>query len=119
MRCLPALSLVVALIALAGVAPVAWTAPAASAATEHRCGAADKGDLLGAQDVRAKGIGCTSARRLARHHSDTSGRDGDCSLAKSSCRLDGYTCRRSFFGNSGTRVRCSKGGKRVRFLYGT
>jgi hypothetical protein len=93
-------------------------ATSATGATEHSCGAAGT-DFLAAQGVYATGVSCTAARRLARRHSRMNGRIDVCALAKPSCRLDGYTCRRTFFGNSGTRVRCTKGAKRVRFFYGT
>jgi hypothetical protein len=55
---------------------------------------------------------------LARRHERTSGRGERCDLAEPSCRLDGYSCRRTFLGNSGTRVRCTRGEARVRFFYG-
>src|SRR3954462_341791 len=93
-------------------------ATAAPATTEKRCG-----DVPGAvdapQDVRALHVTCRRARALAKKHSLNSGRPDVCSLAAPKCVLDGWTCRRRFFGNSGTRVRCSKGIKRVRFFYGT
>lgn len=92
--------------------------PAAQARTERRCGDV-RGAVDAPQDVRALGVSCTTARRLAAHHTRTSGRNEQCALAKPSCRLDGWTCRRTFFGNSGTRVRCTKGDRRVRFFYGS
>jgi hypothetical protein len=91
---------------------------AAGARTEHRCGDV-RGAVDAPQDVRALGVSCTAARRLAARHSRHSGRNEVCALAKPSCGLDGWTCRRTFFGNSGTRVRCTKGDRRVRFFYGT
>lgn len=112
MRCLPALVAVITCIAIGGSTTVA------TAAREHSCGAAGA-DFFAAQGVYATGVSCTAARRLARRHSRMNGRNDVCALAKPSCRLDGYTCRRTFFGNSGTRVRCTKGAKRVRFFYGT
>jgi hypothetical protein len=107
----------VILVLLVGAGLVAG-AGTASAATERRCG-----DVPGAvdapQDVRARGVSCRRARSLARRHSRNSGRNDTCALAKPSCRLDGWTCRRSFFGNSGTRVRCTRGEAVARWFYGT
>jgi hypothetical protein len=111
-RCLPAFAAVITCAAI-GIRPIA-----ATGATEHSCGVAGPG-LQAAQGVHATGVSCTAARRLARRHSVRNGRNDACDLAKVSCRLDGYTCRRTFFGNSGTRVRCTQGAKRVRFFYGT
>jgi hypothetical protein len=102
---------------LAAFVLLAVAAPAASAAPERRCG-----DLPGAadapQDIRAAGVSCRRARSLARSHARHSGRGERCDLAKASCVLDGYRCHRTFFGNAGTRVRCTKGAKRVRFFFG-
>ena len=93
------------------------TATAAGAAGERRCG--DAGSAPDApQDVRATGVSCSHARSLARAHSRQNLRGQHCDLAKASCRLQGYTCTRTFFGDSGTRVRCSDGPRRVRFFYG-
>jgi hypothetical protein len=93
-------------------------APAASGSTERHCG-----DVPGAvdapQDVRAVAVSCRRARALARAHSNHNGRGERCDLAKASCVLDGFRCRRTFFGNSGTRVRCTRDAQRVRFFYGT
>ena len=111
-RCLPAFVVVLTCIAIGAAATVA------TGATEHSCGVAGT-RFQTAQGVHATGVSCTAARRLARRHSMRNGRNDTCDLAKPSCRLDGYTCRRTFFGNSGTRVRCAKGAKRVRFFYGT
>lgn len=114
MRRLP----LVAVLATAAAAVPSAALPTAHAATERRCG-----DVPGAvdapQDVRALRTSCAVARRLAAHHSRRSGRNEVCALAKPSCRLDGWTCRRTFFGNSGTRVRCTRGDRRVRFFYGS
>jgi hypothetical protein len=93
-------------------------ATSATGATEHSCGAAGT-DFLAAQGVYATGVSCIAARGLARRHSRMYGRNDVCALDKPSCLVDVYPCRLSFFGNSGTRVRCTKGAKRVRFFYGT
>ncbi|MEA2144404.1 MAG: hypothetical protein QOI64_2834 [Solirubrobacteraceae bacterium] len=111
-RRLPALAL------LLTCAAIGLPATGATGATEHSCGAAGTG-FDAPQGVYAGGVSCVSARRLARRHSRMNGRNDGCDLAKASCRLDGYVCRRTFFGNSGTRVRCTKAAKRVRFFYGT
>jgi hypothetical protein len=109
-RVLPPLLIgLVVLLALSGGAP---------AATERACGDV-AGSVQPPQDVRAVGVGCVAARRLARHHWRQSGRYDHCSLGKKACRLDGWRCTRRFFGNSGTRVRCTKGAARVRFFYGS
>ena len=96
---------------------LALAASGASGATERRCG-----DVPGAadapQDVRAVAVSCRRARSLARSHARRSGRGERCDLAKASCVLDGFRCRRTFFGNSGTRVRCTRDAQRVRFFYG-
>ena len=96
---------------------VALTAAPASAA-ERRCG-----DLAGAVDapqgIRAERASCTTARRLASRHSRNNGRNDVCALAKPSCRLGDWRCRRTFFGNSGTRVNCTRGSAHVRFFYGS
>ena len=106
------------LVLTAVVALLLVAVPAAPAATEKACD-----DVPGAvdapQDVRALNVGCTAARRLAKWHSNHSGRNERCSLAKKACTHDGWRCTRTFFGNSGTRVRCTKGSARVRFFYGS
>jgi hypothetical protein len=108
-------TVLLALVALAVLAATATAAPA----VENRCGdVVVKGLFDTPQDVRALGVSCRRAKRLARHHYRSSGRNETCDLAKPSCRLDGWTCRRTFFGNSGTRVRCTSGERRVRWFYG-
>src|SRR3954464_15428444 len=103
---------------LAALAALALAAPAlARAAAEKRCGDLSKAPDT-AQDIRAVGVSCASARSIARSHHRQVGAGERCDLRKSSCILSGYTCRRTFFGNSGTRVRCTKGPERVRFFYG-
>jgi hypothetical protein len=94
-------------------------ATAAPAAVEVRCGDVHSDSVQPPQDVRALGVSCRKAKRLARRHDASSGRYDHCSLAKPSCTLDGWKCRRTFFGNSGTRVRCTMDQKRVRFFYGS
>jgi hypothetical protein len=106
------LTLLAALAALAAVAPAL-----ARAAAERHCGDLSHAPDT-AQDIRALGVSCTSARSLARSHRRQVGAGERCDLKKSSCTLSGYRCRRTFFGNSGTRVRCTNGPKRVRFFYG-
>jgi hypothetical protein len=71
-----------------------------------------------AQNVRALNVSCRTAVSLARSHMRSRLAGQRCDLGKASCTLRGYTCRRTFFGNSGTRVRCTKGIHRVRFFYG-
>lgn len=99
------------------LAVLAVAAPATMAATERRCGDVSGGPSA-PQDVRATGVSCRRARSLARSHDRQSGRGERCDLAKTSCALEGFRCRRTFFGNSGTRVRCAEGAKLVRFFYG-
>jgi hypothetical protein len=84
---------------------------------ERRCGDVSTAPDT-AQDVRATNVTCRSAISLARRHMRTSRAGRRCDLRKASCTLRGYTCRRRFFGNSGTRVRCTKGIATVRFFYG-
>jgi len=91
----------------------------AGAATERHCG--DLGSLStpdAPQNVRALFVGCATARHLARRHWNRVGDGERCDLAAPACTLDGWRCRRTFFGNSGTRVRCTSGEARVRFIYG-
>ena len=106
-----------ALLALALFALLAAAAPAASGLRERRCGDV-AGPPSAPQGVRAAGVSCATAKRLARRHANRSGRGERCDLRKASCRLGGWRCRRTFFGNSGTRVRCIRGAARVRFFYG-
>ncbi len=102
---------------LATLAALAIAASTARAAAEKRCG-----DLSNApdsaQDIRALGVSCATARSIARRHHRRIDAGEACDLRKASCVLSGFTCRRTFFGNSGTRVRCTSGPKRVRFFYG-
>jgi hypothetical protein len=103
---------------LAALAALALAAPAlARAAAEKRCGDLNNAPDT-AQDIRATHVTCAKAKQLARHHMRTRDQGQRCDLRKASCVLDGYTCRRTFFGNSGTRVRCASGMKLVRFFYG-
>ena len=102
---------------LAALAALALAPALARAAAEKRCGDLSKAPDT-AQDIRALGVSCTSARSIARSHHRQVGAGERCDLRKSSCTLSGFTCRRTFFGNSGTRVRCMNGPKRVRFFYG-
>ena len=106
-----------ALVLAAVAALAALPASHALAATEQRCGAASSA-LTAAQDVRAIEVSCVQARRFARRFTARNGRNEVCDLAKRSCVLDRYTCHSSFLGNSGTRVRCAKGTKKIRFFYG-
>jgi hypothetical protein len=106
-----------ALLALALLLLLAAAAPAASGVRERRCGDV-AGPPSAPQDVRAAGVSCRTAKRLARRHEARVDRGERCDLRKPVCRLDGWRCRRTFFGNSGTRVRCSRGAARLRFFYG-
>jgi hypothetical protein len=103
---------------IAALAALVLAAPAlARAAAEKRCGdVTDAPDT--AQDVRALNVTCATARSIARTHFHSVRRDGKCNLGNSSCTIRGYTCRRTPFGNSGNRIRCTNGPKRVRFFYG-
>jgi hypothetical protein len=101
-----------AIIALAALALVV---PAAHA--ETKCGDATNTPDT-AQDIRATHVTCAKAKALARHHMRTRDQGQRCDLRKASCVLDGYTCKRTFFGNSGTKVRCANNAKVVRFFYG-
>src|SRR3954452_1949777 len=106
------------LAAVAILAALAFAAPA-QATTERACG--DIGTLSqpdAPQAVKALHTSCRNARRLARRHWHRVGDGERCDLAKRSCTLGAFTCRRTFFGNSGTRVRCTAGNRRVRFFYG-
>ena len=89
----------------------------ADGAAEKRCGDVSTAPDT-AQDVRAVNVSCRAAVSLARSHMRSNRAGQRCDLRKASCTLRGYTCRRTFFGNSGTRVRCTKGNHRVRFFYG-
>ena len=106
-----------ALLAPALALLLAAAAPASSALPERRCGDV-AGPPSAPQGVVATGVSCATAKRLARRHAARTGRGERCDLRKASCRLDGWRCRRTFFGNSGTRVRCARGAARVRFFYG-
>ena len=90
--------------------PLLFGAVPANAAAARNCGSIGN---TAPQEVRADSTSCRSARSLARAH------DRDCSLRPRTCKVSGYTCTRRFFGNSGTRVRCSRGDAVVRFFYGT
>jgi hypothetical protein len=101
-------------LALFGVMVAAATAAStASAAGYKSCG-----DIGATQHVRAHGLTCFAARAVAERHSDTSIPGGACDLAKRKCHIDFFTCKRTFFGNSGTRITCSYDGRRVKFFYG-
>jgi hypothetical protein len=103
---------------LAALAALVLAAPAlARAAAEKRCGDVTNAPDT-AQDVRALGVSCATARSIARTHFHSVQRNGKCNLANASCSFRGYTCRRTPFGNSGNRIRCTSGPKRVRFFYG-
>ncbi len=103
------------LLAAALLAALAF-APGASAA-ETACGNAGAASNS-PQDIHVTGVDCATGKRLARRHAARSGAKKKCDLRKASCSLDGWRCRRSFFGNSGTRVRCTQGPAVVRFFYG-
>jgi hypothetical protein len=93
----------------------------ASASTNHwqRCGRAD---VNGYPDnplrVRALGVTCKTAKGIARHHYRHIGDGEKCDLDRPKCVVLGFTCRRTFFGNSGTRVRCRGDNAYVKFIYG-
>jgi hypothetical protein len=99
------------------VLATAFALPAPAQAGERRCG-----DIITRPDapqrIRAEGVGCRFALSLAARHYRSVERRGRCRLRRPSCRLSGYRCRRAFFGNSGTRVRCRRGERSVRFVYG-
>jgi hypothetical protein len=108
-------AIVIATLLCAAVATSAQAAPA-----DKRCG-----DLATfshpdrPQRIRAHGLGCHAARTLARKHFNRIGLGERCDLNNASCVIGRFTCARSFFGNSGTRVRCTApDGDRVRFIYG-
>jgi hypothetical protein len=63
-------------------------------------------------------VSCRTARRLARRHYHRIGDGESCDLRNASCTIGAWKCSRTFFGNSGTRVRCTRGAARVRFIYG-
>jgi hypothetical protein len=102
---------------LAALAALAIVASTAHAAAEKRCGDLNNAPDT-AQDIRALGVSCSTAKSIARSHRRQVHSGEKCDLRKASCTISGYTCRRTFFGNSGTRVRCTNGPKRVRFFYG-
>ena len=103
---------------LAALAALALVASTAHAAAEKRCGDLNSAPDT-AQDIRALGVSCTKARSIARSHHRQIAAGERCDLRKSSCTLSGYTCRRTFFGNSGTRVTCRYGKRAVKFAYGS
>jgi hypothetical protein len=104
------------LLAITLLAALAWAA-SASAAAETPCGNIP-GAASAPQDVRVTGVDCATGKRLARRHAARTGATKKCDLRKASCSLDGWRCRRTFFGNAGTRVRCTQGPATVRFFYG-
>jgi hypothetical protein len=104
---------------LIAVAILAACAVPAQAKVERACG--DIGTLAqpdAPQAVKALHTSCRTARRVARKHWHRIGDGERCDLSKKSCTLGAWTCRRTFFGNSGTRVRCAAAERRVRFFYG-
>jgi hypothetical protein len=106
------------LAALALTVALSATATAGSA-VETRCGDIVKKDVFDTpQDVRALGVSCKRAKKLARHHYRVDGLHEQCDLYRKTCKLDGFTCRHTFFGDSGTRVKCTSGNRRVRWFYG-
>jgi hypothetical protein len=105
------------LLALAIAIVAAAPAEAAAAGGERFCGSIlTRPDAP--QRIRAQGVGCRFALTLAVRHYRSVERGGRCRLGRPSCRLGRYRCRRAFFGNSGTRVRCRRGERLVRFVYG-
>jgi hypothetical protein len=107
------------LAALALTLALSASSPAAAVEVENRCGDVVKAGFFDTpQAVKALGVSCRRAKRIATRHWRTSGRNEHCDLAKPSCTIQGWTCRRHFFGNSGTRVRCASGNRRVRWFYG-
>jgi hypothetical protein len=105
------------LLALAIALVVAAPAEASTAGGERRCGSIlTRPDAP--QRIRAEGVGCRFAVSLAARHYRSVERGGRCRLRRPSCRIGRYRCRRTFFGNSGTRVRCRRGERSVRFIYG-
>jgi len=110
--------LVIGLVSAAAAAPAAMAGEGEGGGPvrERRCG-----DVAGppnaTQKVRATFTKCRAAKRIARRHFRRVS-DGRCDLDERTCRVGRFTCRRRFFGNSGTRVRCTHGPQAVRFLYG-
>jgi hypothetical protein len=102
MRLLIASSMAVVALAFAAIG----TAQGASGF--KKCGKA--GD---AQNVQAKNIRCRFARTIARSHAS------NCNLKKKTCYVGDYKCVRKFFGNSGTRVRCTSPPAVIKFFYGS
>ena len=94
---------------------VLCAAPTAFAKSDTRCGNGS-GTVDKPYDVRALNTTCARAKQLANKHSRNIGRNDVCALAKMSCTLDGYRCRRGPLGDS-TDITCKKGDKRVRFKY--
>src|SRR3954468_2082699 len=104
------------IVALFGAMVAAATAAStAQAATFKSCGDAKPSKGYAYFDypmnVKARGVNCFTAKLLAGRHMDT------CDLDRAKCQIDFWTCKRSFFGNSGTRVRCAYGARRVKFIY--
>ena len=113
-RALYALAVVIAI----GLFVLLLLSSKAGAATEVKCGNA--GTAASApQDVRVTGVDCATGKRLARRHANRTGKKEKCDLRKASCTLDGWTCKRTFFGNSGTKVSCKLSFGRVTWIYGT
>jgi len=96
----------IALLVLAAVGAGA----AQGAANVRHCGNIG---LTGPQNIRAVHVKCKPARHLARVHQSS------CDLRNKVCYIGPYRCSRKFFGNSGTRVRCTDDRRVVRFFYGT
>ncbi len=106
------------LIALLGLLAALSLASAASAGQDAvSCGDAGT-KTTSPQDVTAKGVDCATAKRLARRHANRTAKGKRCDLRKASCSLDGWTCKRTFFGNSGTKVSCKLSFGRVTWVYG-
>ncbi len=93
-------------------------AATAASSTAHAASWKSCGDIAATQQIRALKLNCYSARALAERHSDTSIPGGACDLSRSKCRIDAFVCKRTFFGNSGTRIKCAFGKRQVRFFYG-
>ena len=82
----------------------------------HRCGHIGR---VGPQRITSRRTSCRTARRVARAHSHRIHRGQTCDLRHRSCRVLGWRCTRRFFGNSGTKVHCTRGVRGIRFIYGT
>ena len=105
--------LVRSLVLFGVMVAAATAASSASAATYKSCG-----DIAATQHVRAHKLTCFAARAVAERHSDTSIPGGACDLSRRTCHIDFFTCKRTFFGTGGTRVKCSYDGRWVKFYYG-